>query len=265
MRVAILAPIKSSLYSRLVTHLAASEPGIEVVCIVVRTVWSIRRFRSDLHREGNRLLRKAYTRLVLSDEAADWGSSELLHSMARELNVPGTSLTDLAADYNIPLVEVKDHNDKVSENVLRDSKPDVIAFTGGGLIRENILNIPTRGILNCHMGILPEYRGMDVVEWPVIENRDGDPMLGLSLHFMDAGVDTGPILRQERIELQPGDTSESIRARMVPFMVTLMLDGIRGLRDGSITPEPQSLEAGKQYYVMHPRMVKYSEQRLSSR
>jgi methionyl-tRNA formyltransferase len=109
-------------------------------------------------------------------------------------------------------------------------------------------------VLNCHSGWLPEYRGMDVIEWAVLQSKGKKPQVGLSLHYMDQGVDTGPILLQKKLALKKGDTFEAIRARLAPLMVQLVVDGVNRLRDGKIKPRQQLPDEGKQYFVMHPRL-----------
>ena len=54
------------------------------------------------------------------------------------------------------------------------------------------------GVLNCHMGILPKYRGMDVVEWPFLENDRLN--VGITCHLMDKGIDTGDILEIVKVD-----------------------------------------------------------------
>ncbi len=258
MRLAVLAPIQSSLYSRLVTHLAAMEDGIEVALIVVRTPWSLGRIRSELNRDGVRLLQKVRDKLLLTDQTPGEGDS--LKTLAEAGQLAGRTLDDVAFIHGIKVITVRDHNDEKAEYALREAAPDVIVFTGGGLIRANILSTPNLGVLNCHAGMLPDYRGMDVVEWPLVEGRLDH--LGATLHFMDAGVDTGPILLQQPLEVHSSDTFDSLRQRIEPLMVDLMLRGLRGLRDGTLKRKPQQLEDGRQYYVMHPRMKAYAELKL---
>jgi methionyl-tRNA formyltransferase len=143
-------------------------------------------------------------------------------------------------------------------DLFKKNIPDVIAFTGGGLLRKELLRIPRQGILNCHSGILPSYRGMDVVEWAILERHIDH--IGLSLHFMAAGVDTGPILMKKSVQPQAGETIATLRLRMEPLMVDLMLAGLRQLRDGRIKPTPQKTTDGRQYFVMHPRLKKQAQE-----
>ncbi len=262
MRLAILAPTQHSLYSRLVTHLAAQEPGIEVVTILVRSLWSLERLRGELRRDGPRLVDKVHRKLILGEKSYPRDDTETMAALARSVRLPSRTMKDLARRLHVPLVTVRDLNDPKGEAALAKAQPDLIAFTGGGLIRENILGLARLGVLNCHSGILPRYRGMDVVEWAALEAKETRAEIGLTLHFMDRGVDTGPILLQSRAELRPGDTLAAIRTRLEPAMVTLMLDGIRGLRDGSLKRTPQAPEAGRQYFIMHPRLKAVAAERL---
>ncbi len=261
-KVALLSPIHNSLYSRLVAQQVMNESGLELMCAVVRTPWDLKRIRSEMTRDGVRLLKKVQQKLVLGEAAYPAEDAETLPALAKRLELNARSLNELCLGQQIPCLTVRDHNDPRALELLRSVQPDVIAFTGGGLLRKDLLAIPRLGVLNCHSGILPLYRGMDVVEWPMIEGRLEDVGVGLTLHFMDAGVDTGPILLQKRVELRPGDTIALLRRRMEPMMVEVMLEGLRGLRDGTITPNPQRAEDGRQYFVMHPRIKDCAERRL---
>lgn len=263
-RVAILSPIASSVYSRLVAHLAAGEPDIELVAIVVRTPWTIARIKGEFRRDGARLLEKARTKLLVREEDSSGDAEDSIGAFARRAGLGRDSLQAFAARQRVRFLQVPDHNAPAALAALRAAAPDVIAFTGGGMIRKDLLAVPRLGILNCHAGLLPRYRGMDVVEWPAAERRLDNPGIGLTLHFMDSGLDTGPILLRKPLDLRQGNSFESIRRRIPQELVTLMLEGIRGLRDGSIRAVPQELNAGRQYYVMHPRIRTYAVSQLQS-
>jgi methionyl-tRNA formyltransferase len=81
---------------------------------------------------------------------------------------------------------------------------------------------------------------------------------------MEKGVDTGPIILKRNIGAQAGEDFSVIRERLEVLMVRLMLEGIRGLRDGTLSPQPQKAAQGRQYYVMHPRIKTYAELKLDN-
>ena len=261
-RVVVLAPIDNSLYARLVCYRLRQESGVQLAGILVRSPWNLNRFRTEFARDGTRLLRKVLDKWVRGDQRFSDQSGDNLMRMADHWDLPFKSLKQLAGEYNIPRLVVSDHNHRRGEEFLNRIAPDLIVFTGGGLIRPNILSIPTIGVLNCHTGILPQYRGMDVVEWTAAERRIGDVGFGATLHLMDKGVDTGPILKN--LGLEPGNlkTFSQIRAALEVRMVELMLDGVRGFRDRTFAPHTQRPDEGRQYFVMHPRMRAFAELQL---
>ena len=254
MRVALFAPTSTSLYSRLVALDLHRQAGVELVGIFVRRLWSYKRIRTDLRREGPRLLSKIYTKLVLPQTLVGNQATSPMTSLALELGLDFDDLGTFSQRMGVPYQKVFDFNDAASESSLRALSPDLVVFTGGGLIRKNILDIPGLGVLNCHSGLLPHYRGMDTLEWSILEAQDKAPKVGLTLHYMDTGVDTGSILRQHVEELHPGDTLDAIRRRLEPAMVRLISSGVRDLQAGALQAKAQEHAAGQQYFVIHPRL-----------
>lgn len=261
MRVAVLAPVATSPYSRLVAHLVSQAEGLEVVSVVIKTPWSLTRILSEMRREGGRLVLKVCEKMVLRDRAGAKGQESIGRQIER-YGLRGMTLRRWARDRGIPCRTVRDLNDPDTLEFLRRAEPDVVAFTGGGLIRRALLAVPTKGVLNVHAGILPQYRGSCSLEWPALERTLDTTGIGATLHFMDRGVDTGDILLQERLALRPEDSFESIRTRLELVQVDLMMRGLVGLADGLIARQPQENEDGRQYFVMHPRLREAAERVL---
>lgn len=93
--------------------------------------------------------------------------------------------------------------------IVRRLAPDIVILGGAPLLRGEILAIPRLGTLNAHPGLLPRYRGIDVVAWAIL---NGDPV-GVSVHLVDAGIDTGAICRTRHLALRAGETLEEIQSR----------------------------------------------------
>jgi methionyl-tRNA formyltransferase len=253
MRILLLAPTSNSLYSRATAHLIQREPGLELAVVVIRSIFNWKRLRAELRRDGPRLLQKVRQKFVLGVSAPADDDREGMGAYIEAIGLPRGTLRDDARCWDVPCPVVPDHNHSRVVDLLLRLKPDLVVFTGGGLIRQKVLDLAGGGVLNCHSGILPRYRGMDVVEWPLLE-QEIEPEIGLTTHFMDRGVDTGPILLQYRERVRRGDSFESIRRRMEPRMPELMLETLLGLRDGTLTPQPQREAEGQQYFVMHRRL-----------
>jgi len=262
LRVILFAPIHTSLYSRLVLHGLLQEPQVQVVGIVVRTPWNTSRIRSELKRDGSRLAQKFIRKYLLREKAFEGVEGKNLAAEARKVQLAQGTLKEMAKDQQIPYRVCRDLSDDLCERFVHQQAPDLIVFTGGGLVRQNILQIPKYGVLNCHTGVLPVYRGMDVVEWTAMEYAIQRTNFGVSLHYMDKGVDTGPILLVHRIQPEAHDTFSTIRMRLEVEMVAAMLEGVQGIASGSLQPSPQAVQEGRQYYVMHPRIKAIAEERL---
>ncbi len=266
LKTALLAPIHNSLYARLVAHQILRMEDVKLAAIIVRRHLNLKRFHSEFRRDGARLLRKVSQKLVIGDarfDSSDDPGKRNLLTLSEELGIQERSLKQIANLHDIPYLVVDDLNHPKSVEMLKEASPQVIAFTGGGLLRKDLLAVPEIGILNCHTGILPQYRGMDVVEWTAAEGNIEKVGFGATLHLMDRGVDSGPILLKRTITAFPGDKFESIRERLEVLIVELMIEGIIGLRDGSIKPKPQNVHDGRQYFVMHPRIKQLAQTKLA--
>jgi methionyl-tRNA formyltransferase len=235
----------------------------DLIAVYIRKLWSLKRVRTDLRREGPRLLQKIYSKLIIGEQRQVGEVKSPLAVYARERGLEARDLPGLALQHDIACQTVNDFNDHHCVQSLSTLEPDLIVFTGGGLIREQIIKIPRLGVLNCHSGLLPQYRGMDTLEWALLESQGDLPEVGLTLHVMDKGVDTGPILRQHVESLHPGDTLEGIRARLEPEMVRLMSQGVYDLAQGTLRAEPQDPGSGRQYFVIHPRLRERAASRLA--
>lgn len=263
MRVAVLAPIGNSPFALAVLERCRREPGVDVAGVLVRSHRSLARLRSELRRDGPRLLRKAWRKLVVGAPPDASGAEASFYSEVAELGLRGATLGAHCRTHGIPHRVVREPNEPDAVGWLRARRPDAVAFTGGGLVRRPLLEAAGAGVLNAHMGVLPPYRGMDVVEWPILEGRHESVGLGVSLHLMDRGVDTGPLVAVHRVPIRPGDTMERLRTRFEPVMVEAMLDGLRRIRDGTLAPRPQEAEEGRQYFVLHPRLYARARARLA--
>jgi methionyl-tRNA formyltransferase len=155
----------------------------------------------------------------------------------------------------IDFLRVESVNAATTVDYVQSRAIDVLLNAGSELFRREIIDAPKHGILNAHMGSLPTYRGYNVLEWSLLR---GDP-IGVSLHFIDPGIDTGDIIRFHPIGVEPGDTLARLRAKAFPIDVESMLGAIRELERGTLARTPQSEEKGKQYFAMHRRLRAIAE------
>lgn len=265
LRVAISTPMDGNLYSLLVTQLSIRESGIKIVGIITLKIWSVRRIMSEYRRLGVTLLRKIWNKYGLSGiPLVCEEEKQIMESFVCKVGLESNSLRELAYKNGIPYIKVNDPNDKDAIDFLIKQRPNIILSIGSSIIRKPFLEIPAIGVLNVHMGILPEYRGIGVTEWPIVEGRYTDVGLGITLHLMETGVDTGPIVMKRRIPIKKGDTINSVESKYLSEMVDLMITGIRMARDGNLESKPQRDYDGRQYFALHKRMKIIAEKKLAS-
>ena len=264
LKVAILTPIDDNLYSLLVSQLCIREFGVKVVCIITLKVWSLNRIMSEFKRLGITLIRKIWnkygiceTKIVCEEEKQN------MESLVYKVGLESRSLRDLAHKNKVTYIRVNNPNDNDVIDFLRKHRPDIILSIGSSIIRKPFLEIPSMGVLNVHMGILPEYKGIGVTEWPIVEGRLEDVGLGITLHVMERGVDTGPIIMTRRIPVEKGDTIRSVESKYIAEMVDLMITGVRMARDGDLKATPQKKHAVGQYFALHKRIKLIAENKLA--
>ena len=85
----------------------------------------------------------------------------------------------------------------------------VVAY--GKLIPESLLGVPARGFINLHPSLLPRHRGPSPIQWSLV---CGDRSTGVTTMQLDEGMDTGPILLQERMAIEALDTAETLSPRL---------------------------------------------------
>jgi folate-dependent phosphoribosylglycinamide formyltransferase PurN len=174
---------------------------------------------------------------------------------------PAQSLRAWAQARSAPVVQCVRLADPACLEALRNLRPDLLILMGADIVPASVLGIPRVGTINPHYGLLPAYRGMNVTEWSVF---CGDPV-GVTVHAVDPGIDTGDLLAQEEIPIEGGDTFETLRAKHQAVAARLLVASALALRDGTAERRPQRLEDGRQYYRMHPAVRAEAERRLAAR
>ncbi|MCA9263943.1 MAG: hypothetical protein KDA60_08825 [Planctomycetales bacterium] len=257
--VVLFSPSRYSLYSLAVAELLRRN-GIEVRAIIVRRLTDITRFISEYRRDGSRLLKKIWRKLVLRRKGYEQLPFRTLPDLLKSLELHDKSLASYARRNQIELRYCKTLNDGAVHEALAELKPALVVFTGGGLIREKTLALAGHGVVNCHVGLLPEYRGMDVVEWPILYGNFDE--LGFTVHFMNRGVDTGDILGRFTVAPQAVTTVRRFRDQYEVLMSLEYVRCITRFLNGDIKRQPQQVADGKQYFTMHERLYDIAEHRL---
>ena len=146
----------------------------------------------------------------------------------------------LAEEWNIPVFQPVRVRTPEAVERLRQEKADLIVVAAfGQILSKEILDLPPYGCVNVHTSLLPLYRGAAPIQWAVL---NGEKYSGVTIMKMDEGLDTGPILLQEKLELDPKETGESLYDKLSIMGGKLLLKAIEGLEAGTLTPIPQEGE-----------------------
>ena len=259
-KVIVISPNPASFYTTSVCDLLIRE-GIQIQAVFVKK-FSFKRFKDEFSRDGAKLLKKIWKKLVLRNRAYQDEEKDNILNFRNMHNISLSNVSELEKQ-GVDVFYVNNLNSQFVESKLQSYNTDLVVFTGGGLIRENILKSSGAGIMNCHMGVLPMYRGMDVIEWPIL-NEDFDN-IGVTLHFMANGVDTGDILKIRKIPLKETDTIKNIRTRFEPVMVAEMVAVVLDFLNHKIKPVKQEITDGRQFFVISKPLLEKSKVKLANR
>lgn len=140
-----------------------------------------------------------------------------------------------AEKYCIPIFQPKRIADLQSKiKNLKSKIAIVIAYAQ--IIPQEILNIPERGFINVHGSLLPKYRGAACVQAAIL---NGDKQTGVTIMKMDKGLDTGPILWQDKINIESRDTAGALYEKLSLLGAEILPVAVKKYIAGEIRPIPQ--------------------------
>ena len=174
---------------------------------------------------------------VLTRSAADGAERPVVYESARQLGL-----------------EVWPSNSVRSPELatrLRDAKVDLLINVHSlFLIHPDVVAAPVIGSFNLHPGPLPEYAGLNVPSWAIYE---GESSHGVTLHWMDDGIDTGPIAWQERFAIEAEDTGLAVSGKCVRHGLPLVLRLTeQAAGDPSLIPRKQQDPTRRRYFSAGP-------------
>jgi methionyl-tRNA formyltransferase len=153
----------------------------------------------------------------------------------RELKPP--PVKSLAMELGIPVIQPRRLKDVATMQQLRAWAPELIVVAAfGQILKPAVLDLPSHGCVNVHASLLPRWRGAAPIQAAILH---GDAEMGITLMRMDPGLDTGPILSQRAIPIQPDDTAGSLGEKLAQIGAELLIDTLPGYLSGDINPEAQ--------------------------
>lgn len=145
----------------------------------------------------------------------------------------------LAQKHDIPVLQPERiRQDAEFLQTMTELAPDlavVVAF--GQILPESILEIPTLGCINIHGSLLPKYRGSAPIQQAIL---DGEQMTGVTIMYMDAGMDTGDMITKTEMVILPEETAGSLHDRMMHVGAEALRAALPGIKEQSYTAEKQN-------------------------
>lgn len=164
------------------------------------------------------------------EEQSIISANDLVDEYIRELGVIGRPD---GVDY----LETPKLNKATVVTAVTKAEPDVCVVLGTSIIKERLISIPKIGTINAHTSILPEYRGSRSEFWQCYNNDYSN--VGVTLHLIDTGVDTGSILFQKKQEVGANPDPNMLRANNTLAMLENYVPVLRSVLEGTAKPTVQ--------------------------
>jgi methionyl-tRNA formyltransferase len=143
-----------------------------------------------------------------------------------------------ALENNVPVLQPERLKDPLFLEALSELEPDAIVVAAyGKIIPPEILELPPYGCINIHGSLLPNYRGAAPIQRAIM---NGAESTGVTIMQMDAGMDTGDMLKQVEVAIGPEDDSGSLSEKMAAAAVEPLLQTMRELAAGDARPIKQN-------------------------
>lgn len=155
-------------------------------------------------------------------------------------------------DPGLGVVRGSSVNDASCRQLVLEGGYRLVFVFGTGLLREGLLELPGTTFVNLHHGWLPKFRGEGILSALAEEGIEG---LGVTVHLVDCGVDTGPVLYRERLTVEPWDNAYAVVLKATLRGASLFQAVYEDARQGPLRAEPQDPSAGRVYSA---RMIKRS-------
>jgi methionyl-tRNA formyltransferase len=160
--------------------------------------------------------------------------SRLLRAPRRQVHASAPTVVHVAWARGLPVIEMGRPSDEAARDLVREQRPAMLAVACfPWLLPRAWVELAPRGALNIHPSLLPAYRGPDPIFWQL---REGETRTGVTVHRVDQGVDTGPIVAQADVSFPDGLTRDALEARLAEAGARLLAEALRSAAPGR--PQP---------------------------
>lgn len=155
----------------------------------------------------------------------------------RGMKMVFSPVKELAVARNIPVFQPQTFREEEPVQALAQLCPDVIAVVAyGRILPQRVLDIPTKGCVNIHASLLPQYRGSAPYQWAVL---DGLTETGVSAQHMALKMDAGDVIDVEKTPINPDETAGELLDRLAVLGAQLLSRTLKRFESGDVAGVPQ--------------------------
>ena len=148
-----------------------------------------------------------------------------------------SAVKEFALSRNLNILQPDSLKNEEAVQQMRSLKPDVAVVAAyGKIIPESVLGIPRLGFLNIHPSLLPRHRGATPIASAILQ---GDKVTGVSIILLDAGMDSGPLIKQKEIAITDDDTAGTLSLKLSRLGADLLAEVLPLWLENKIEPRPQ--------------------------
>jgi len=157
-----------------------------------------------------------------------------------------------ASDLGVPVLAHPTRDDRQTfELSLHRLEPSLgVICSYNRILWPALLKVFPCGVVNLHNGRLPEYRGANVLQWAII---NGEPATAATLHYVDEGIDTGPVIDAVEVAITEADTALTLRERLVITDIALLERWLPQLLGGPAAAVPQEAARARTWPRRRPQ------------
>lgn len=133
-------------------------------------------------------------------------------------------LIEIAHKNKIPVVLFENVNSTEAIEKYKKFGADLfVSMSFNQIIKKELESIPAKGFINCHAGKLPQYRGRNILNWAIL---NGEKEFGVTVHYIDQGIDTGDIILQKIVPIEQKDDFKSVYHKAIEVCPQLLNEAI---------------------------------------
>ena len=155
----------------------------------------------------------------------------------RGMKMQFSPVKEVALENEIPVFQPENFKEEETVAQLRALAPDVVAVVAyGRILPQSVLDIPTKGCINIHASLLPQYRGSAPYQWAVL---DGQKETGVSAQYMALKMDAGDVIGVAKTPIAPNETAGELLDRLAVLGAELLHETLGKIYRGEAKAEPQ--------------------------